>query len=294
MTSAEVSLSPNLLARVLAKLGLDAVPENDLEGLTKIYSAWCRNVPFDNSLKMLAVKLKAGGPLPGSTPLEFFENWLRFGSGGTCWSGNGALCALLRALGFSAELGVATMLVVPDLPPNHGTVVVDIDGAKYWVDASILHSTPLLLDESIMPYSSAENEAWGVHVFHEDDRFQIRWNPLHISTWLVCRLEHIGATHSEFQERYDSTREWSPFNYELNVRLIKNDLVVGIAHNSRTQINQQRQYQLSILTAEERAKTLTTELGFQEELATRIPQDSPTPPPPWSKTATRQRSAEQS
>ena len=38
------------------------------------------------------------------------------------------------------------MLAAPDLPPNHGTVVVDVDSAKYLVDCAILHGEPLLLN----------------------------------------------------------------------------------------------------------------------------------------------------
>ena len=110
-------LSPDLLARVLARLEVDAgAPSSEL--LHTIYAAWCRRVPFDNVCKLIALAEAPAGPLPGSDAPTFFESWLRYGTGGTCWAGSTALLALLRALGFEASRAVATMLVAPDLPPN--------------------------------------------------------------------------------------------------------------------------------------------------------------------------------
>ena len=86
-----------------------------------VYAAWCRRVPFDNVLKRIHLASGNPDPLPGDDDTRFFESWLRFGTGGLCWAGNSALCSLLTALKFSAAWGLATMLVGPDPPPNHGT-----------------------------------------------------------------------------------------------------------------------------------------------------------------------------
>ena len=134
-----------LLHRVLDRLGLGASPRCDLDGLRLVYDAWCRSVPFDNSRKLVHVAAGDEGPLPGDDPREFLEAWLRWGTGGTCWAANGALCEVLAALGFDGERGVGTMLVAPDLPPNHGTVAVRADGRRWLLDASMLHVEPLLL-----------------------------------------------------------------------------------------------------------------------------------------------------
>jgi N-hydroxyarylamine O-acetyltransferase len=37
------------------------------------------------------------------------------------------------------------MMVAPNLPPNHGTALVDLPDGRYVVDASILHVEPLPL-----------------------------------------------------------------------------------------------------------------------------------------------------
>jgi hypothetical protein len=67
---------------------------------------------------------------------------------------------LLVSLGFNASRGMGTMLVAPNVPPNHGAVLVVCDEARYVVDASILHSEPLRLDTSTL--TRVTHPAWGV------------------------------------------------------------------------------------------------------------------------------------
>ena len=115
---------------MLAKLGV-ARPAPDRDGLAAVYGAWCRRVPFDNVRKMIHVRAEDPGPLPGDDPTEFFESWLAHGAGGTCWAGNGALFALLQALGFSASRGVATMLVdaLEKLAGGRGATSMSVDAS---------------------------------------------------------------------------------------------------------------------------------------------------------------------
>jgi len=287
MSGEEVLLSAALVRRILDKLELE-VPAPDLPGLRAIYYAWCRNVPFDNALKLIDVQGRAPGPLAGSKPEAFFENWLQFGSGGTCWSGNGGLYALLKALGFAASRGVGTMLVAPDLPPNHGTVVVDIADDRFLVDASILHSEPLLLEEANRVGTGARTRAWDVRLHCEDGQFRVNWLPLHMAGGLDCRLDYTDATLEDFEQRYEATRDWSPFNYELHVRVIRGDRVLGIAQGKRVEINSAGKFQTTPLHAADRVDVLVEELGIHPDLARRIPADTPTPPPPGSKTASRE------
>jgi N-hydroxyarylamine O-acetyltransferase len=284
MSSDEKLLSTDLVERVLNKLEIDR-PTVNFAGLSSLYHAWCRKIPFDNSLKLIDVKSNMQRPLAGSKPDTFFENWLQFGSGGTCWSGNGGLYALLNALGFDASRGVATMLVAPDLPPNHGTVVVAIEGLRYLVDASILHSAPLLLDEANPLDALVHGQTWGVRLRIEDERFTVNWRPLHMTDALDCRIDYTAATLDDFEQRYESTRAWSPFNYELYLRLIKGNSVVGIAQGKRVEIDARGSMNATQLNAADRLSVLVDELGIHEDLAGRIPADTPTPPPPGSRTA---------
>ena len=208
------ALAPALLERVLSKLGLSEPPSPTLEGLRTLYPAWCRKVPFDNIRQLIHRRSHDPSPMPGGDATEFFEAWLVYGTGGTCWSGNGALHALLLSLGFEAARGLCTMLVAPAIPPNHGSVLVVYEGSRYVVDASILHSEPLRLDPDAP--SVIVHPAWGVQCAKRDGQWYIRWRSMFSSDGLDCRFEAMSVTRDTFRERYEAARAWGPFNYELH------------------------------------------------------------------------------
>lgn len=72
-------LDPQLVERVFARLGMDEAPPVDPAGLRTVYRQWCRSVPFDNTLKLIALHDGSGGPLP-SFP-EFTESAASAGRG---------------------------------------------------------------------------------------------------------------------------------------------------------------------------------------------------------------------
>ncbi len=146
MTAADL-LAEDLLERILERLGFSQAPAADLAGLEQLYASWCHLVPFDNVRKLIHLSNKNPAALAGDDATDFFEAWLRHGTGGTCWPGHGALYNLLGVLGFDADRGVATMMASASLPPGHGTVIVRFDDKRYIVDASILHGRPLRIDE---------------------------------------------------------------------------------------------------------------------------------------------------
>jgi N-hydroxyarylamine O-acetyltransferase len=276
-------LPAELLERVLDGLGLAGIPAADLAGLRAVYGAWCRRVPFDNIRKLIHVRSEASGALPGDSAEDFFSAWLKYRTGGTCWAGNGALCTLLATLGFAARRGVATMMVAPDIPPNHGTVIVEIEGAPYVVDASILHVEPLRLTSGQV--TTIEHSAWGVRAAEHGTLWHIEWRPIHTPGRIECRIDQLAATRAEFHERYAKTRAWSPFNYELHARRVVGDSMVGVAHGQRIEFNASGAHLQRRLHAEERNRVLIDELGLNEEIVAQLPPDIPTPPPPWSRTA---------
>jgi N-hydroxyarylamine O-acetyltransferase len=149
-------------------------------------------VPFDNVRKLIHLRRQDSSPLPGNNVGDFFEAWLRHGTGGTCWAGDDALHALLNSLGFAPIRGLAMMLVTPNLPPNHGTVLVGCEGKRYIVDASILHGEPLQLDE----YGPAAitHPAWGVQSSVRDGQWTIHCRPLHKPDGLDCRIDRLDVT----------------------------------------------------------------------------------------------------
>jgi N-hydroxyarylamine O-acetyltransferase len=283
MKPSDSDLPEELVERILDGLGLSRRPEPTPHSLATLYAAWCERIPFDNVRKLIAMRADGEGPMPGSTAEDFFENWLKFGTGGTCWAGAGACHALLNSLGFRALRGVATMLVVPGLPPNHGTVSVTFDDGRYLVDCSILHGEPLRLEEDLE--TRVEHPAHGVRCSLRDKRWHVSWKPLHKVDGLDCRLERFGAKWEEFASFHGQTRAWSPFNYELNVRINRGDSVVGAAFGHAVSLNPDGSASRKPISQEERVRLLVDDIGMSEEIASRLPADTPTPPPPWSETA---------
>ena len=281
--TSEFTLAPDLQERVIARLGLTHRPEPTLAGLRALYSAWSRHVPFDNVRKLIHMRSGNTGPLPGYTPEDFLNGWLAYGTGGTCWSGAGALHAVLQSLGFDAQRVVATMLVVPDLPPNHGSVQVTLDEQRYLVDSAMLCVEPLLLDPNAE--TGVKHRAWGLKCRPKAGRWHIAWRPLHKVEGFECRLERFGATAAEYQTFYDATRSWSPFNYQVTARANRNDAVVGMAFGNTISLLNDGTVSVHPSTHEERIRVLIEQIDMSEEIVRQLPQDIATPPPPWSKTA---------
>ena len=285
MNSEESRLDNGSVERICQKLGLSNRPTLDFAGLKSLYSAWCKSVPFDNSLKLIAVRSGLPDPLPGGDPTEFFNNWLTLGAGGTCWSGNGALYALVASLGFEACRGEATMLVAPDLPPNHGTVLVTIENRRYVVDASILSDEPVPSGEGDSFDTTQSAPAWGVRTHFNSGKLHVWWRPAHLPDGLDCRFDSWGLAHQDYLSRYEGTRGWSPFNYELCIRKLRDDSAIAIAGGKKVVVSSDGTITSIELSEDEKKKFLVEELGLSENLVARIPQDVPTPPPPGSKTS---------
>jgi N-hydroxyarylamine O-acetyltransferase len=265
-------LEPALVERVLSKLGLSQAPATGLVGLRALYDAWCRRVPFDNVRKRIHLHQGLAGPLPGDAAVDFFEAWLAHGTGGTCWAGNGALQALLASLGFAARRGCGTMLVRPDLPPNHGTVIVAVDGALLLVDASILFGEPLPL----VGGARVDHPAWGVALHRREGALHVAWRPFHAT--FDCRLDALATTAEEFRTRHEATRSFSPFNGMLSARRNEGETVIGVSFGQLGSIDASGA--LSLLaepSPRERFDFLVEHLGISEEMAGRLPKDEPSP-----------------
>ena len=276
-------LPQDLLERVLARLGFQSLPEPIYADLAAIYASWCRKVPFDNVRKLIHARAANPAPFPGSDAEDYFTAWLAHGTGGTCWAGAGAMQALLSSLGFDSRRGVATMMVAPDIPPNHGTVRVAIDGENYLMDTSILCGVPLHLLEDAE--TVVGHPAWGLTCAKREGNWHIAWRPLHKTNGFECRLEHFGAAHSDFQSLYEGTRGWSPFNYELTARINKGEEVIGAAFGQAITFATDGTVSSRPISTEERNRLLIEDIGLSEEIVSRLPADIPTPPPPGSKAA---------
>ena len=206
-------LSKDLLNRVLDRLDFREPPAVDITALRRLYASWCMNVPFDNVRKMIVLKSEDKRPLPGLDAAEFFENWLKNGSGATCWPMANALFELLSSLGYHAYRMAGFMRDLGII--NHGSVKVSINGLDYLADASLLLNVILPLDHRTFihddPVFPVESEP--------DGESQLVW----IMTppgrdYFYCRIIGDPVEFSLFDERYEASREQSIFNQRLYAR----------------------------------------------------------------------------
>ncbi len=268
--------------RILESLGLGEVPSPDLHGLRELYGGWSASVPFDNIRKMIA--LRTGEALPGHSAEDFFESWLRDGVGGTCWPTSNALYALSIALGFDSRRIAASMRDIGII--NHGSIKVRIDGRDWLIDSSILCNTPLPLGEEVF--------ATGDPVFEVEveqvDGTHIVWThtPPH-TEFMPCRLMVDPADGELYRERYEASREVSPFNQRLYARRNRPGRMVVLLGNTLF-IKTEEGIDSAELTREGVCEALRDLIGLSGELIKRWvdagcleasfePPSGPKPPP---------------
>jgi N-hydroxyarylamine O-acetyltransferase len=268
-------MNPVTVAAVLERLGVEP-PSRDLAGLQAVYAAWCRSVSFDNVLKMIHVAEARPGPLPGSTAERFFEAWLACGAGGTCWAGNGALHGLLEALGFDVQRAIATMMPSHSPAPNHGSVVVSLEGEGWIADASILTAEPIRIPAPGEPAGTGPlpRLEW------LDGKPAVIWRTLRVPDGFPCRIERIGAGNAEWDAFHRESGVWSPFNFELSARVVRGPATIGVSPGQQFAIEADGSISASPQDHAARQRFLIEELGISEDVARRLPDDRPVPPRP--------------
>ena len=231
--SPSIGYCPIILQNVsCARLGFAGRPSRDLEGLTAIYRAWCQQVPFDNTRKLIALRTGAAGTLPGAHADDFLEHWLAHGTGGTCWPSSNALCAVLETAGFEARRVAASM---HDLGvPNHASVKVRIDGRDWLTDSSMLLNAPVPLGPDLFV---GGDPVWPVEVEASDRTHVVWWQTPRGDDYLPCRLLVDPASSQSYLDAYERSRERSPFNQQLYARRNRSGalvMLVGCTRYRRT------------------------------------------------------------
>ena len=274
-------ISACLLQRVLSKLGLDDRPEVDLAGLNQLYAAYSARVPNDNIHKRIWLVGDRTTPVAGGNPVEFFENWLVYGTGGTCFPANGALCELLMALGFDARriLG-SVMMEGIEQGGNHGAVLVRIGGTDYLADAQLASFAvlPLLIGQAF----STGRGIHDISAVPVGEGFDVQWYPgSNRQTPMITRLDMSGPVdHTTFLAQYALSamrdRRRSPFNDALFVGRHFPDQILNIGRNTLTKVSKDNivtQRQISIA---ERSQILIDEFELSAEIVRLIPPDEDT------------------
>jgi len=273
--SPEPTLVPALVERVLAKLRLRQQPTLDLVGLNLVYAAFSGNVPFDNVQKRIWFAGPQTTPLPGGDPNEFFNNWLQHGTGGTCWPLNGAMYALLHALGFQARR-IAGSVIVEGYPQgaNHGSVLVTLDGISYLVDAWMASFKVLPLVPG-RPASTGE----GIHDIRAvptENGFEIiSYSGFNRDRPLPFRPEpeHDTVDHAFFLARADRTRAVGFFNDALFITRHFPDSILTIGRKRKFRVAADGTLTKTEVGEAERRTVLIQEFGLSEEIAQAVPHD---------------------
>ena len=275
--SPEPVLAPQLVERVLEKLGLRQRPSADLAGLNTVYAAFCGNVPFDNIQKRIWFAGPQTTPLPGGDPNEFFKNWLRHGTGGTCWPINGALYALVRALGFEARRIVGSV-IVEGYPrgANHGSVLVTLGKINYLVDAWMVSFKALPL----VPGRPASTGS-GIHDISAapiGDSFEIYSYP----GWLReqplpfrIESEYDPVDHAFFLSRYELTKKMGFFNDAFFICRHFPDSILTLGRHSKFRVGADGTLTKTETTEADRRAALIEEFGLSEKIVETIPPNVP-------------------
>ena len=273
----EPSLAPGLVERVLAKLALSQRPSLDLAGLNTLYAAFSGNVPFDNFRKRIWFAGPQTTPLPGGDPTEFFDNWLRHGTGGTCWPIAEGMYALARALGFEARR-IAGSVVVEGYPQgaNHGSVLVTLDCIDYLVDASMAAFKVLSLVSGTLTSTgggihniSAVPTGGGFDIF-----FYSGWNRER-SLPFRTEPEHDPVDHTFFLARYERTKGVGFFNDALLICRHFPESILTIGRKSKLRVTSDGTLTKTQITEVERKAALIEEFGLSEEIVDSLPPNVP-------------------
>jgi arylamine N-acetyltransferase len=253
--------------------------EPDLEGLRRIYGAWCRTVPFDNTAKLIALGNDTPGLLPGIEADEFFERFLAHGAGGTCWPTSNALFVLLHDIGFDARRAAGSMRDTGIV--SHGTVKVRANSSDWLADSSMLTNDPLPLTRHPFigndPLVPVEVEV------HNGDHV-VWWDLPPNPTFIPCRLLHDDVPHQFYVERYEASRARSPFNERIYARRNLGTRMLIVTGNRRL-VKTKDALEDSLLDDAALYDTLRSEIGISEALLAQL-RKSPAweasfiPPPP--------------
>lgn len=248
-------------------------PTLDLVGLNQLYAAISASIPFDNIQKRIWFASDRKKPVTGGDPREFFENWVRHGTGGTCWAGNGGMFALARALGFQARR-MAGSVIVANYPQggNHGSVLVTLDGIEYVFD----HTFGAFKVAPLTPGNRASTGT-GIHnieVIPVDGGFEIFFHLGWTEDALPFRTEpeHDPVDHSFFLARYDHASRVGFFNDTLLISRRFVDSTVTIGRMNKIVISAAGLTKTA-LTTDHRDEVLIQELGLSPEVVSMIPPD---------------------
>jgi N-hydroxyarylamine O-acetyltransferase len=266
----ETILKRAAVEQILEKFGFSTMPEPTLESLHAIYKAWSRCVGYDNVQKRLYFANGGTGPFPVADPNDFIAEFLKHGTGGSCWVVAEAYFGILTHVGYDLRRVAGQMLNCDDpMKPNHGTVVVTLNGIEYACDPSMCgeEAIPLIPGEE----TAASSKAHGLWATGDGNYW---WRPGHSRAAIEYVTQFDPCTYDFFVERYEKTKEFSLFNHVLYVRKNRDDGIVTIGRGNRIDIDAEGEMSAREIDPEEITRTLIDEMGMSEEIVSQIPPDN--------------------
>ncbi len=259
----EPRISPDLRDRVLARMGITQRVPTDLGGLRTLYRAWCDEIPFDNVRKLIALRTGEDGLLPGTTGTDFFDAFLEYGTGGTCWPTSNAIHELLVSMGFASRRVAGSMRDQGFV--THGTVKVTIDGADWLVDTSMLVNVPLLVSDRVFV---SDDRLFTAEVEPLDEHHMVWFCNAPNDSFTPCRLMIDPIDHDYIHTAYEKSRGFGVFNQHIYARRNFPGLMLvmrGPALHRRTVDGTET----TTLTRDQLLTSLHDEFGIAESMLTR-------------------------
>jgi len=278
------TLAPDVVERVLGKLGLRERPDVDLAGLNTVYAAFSANVSNDNVQKRIWLAGDRTSPVAGGDPVEFFENWLTHGTGGTCFPINGSFATLLDVLAFQVRRIVSTMMVpgAERGASNHGSVVVTLEGVDYLTDVQCAGFEALPLRPG--GESRTTSSIHAMRAFSNENGFEVRFHSGHMREnefRFLTEPENDPVHHEHFISLYDRSAKvegFSPFNRQLHICRHFDDSILSIRGGKKIRVA--RDGSVTSVDVDEALarQALVEEFGVSEEAAYALPRDEPDTP----------------
>lgn len=125
-------LSPELTSQILSYLGCTR-EEPSIHYLNRLIRAYIRHVPWESVSRIIKRRATSKTELCPRWPDEFWQEALKYGTGGTCFENNLAFFTLLSGLGFNGYLTINDM----EEPGCHTACIITLNGQKYLADVAI-------------------------------------------------------------------------------------------------------------------------------------------------------------
>ncbi len=260
-------LKEGVYERFLERVGFTKRPDPNRSTLDAIFSKWCRDVGYDNVLKRIYFHENHSGELPVMNPNDFIEAWMKHGTSGSCWPSGEALYGVLHLTGFNVERVAGQMLECNDpMDPNHGALIVHLDGKRLYVDPGIASEDALELVEGAE--TKTDNNAYGVWCKGDG---HVWWRPGHSRTPIEIETKYWDLSYEYFAERYEKTKEFSLFNTSLYIRRNRGDGILTYGRGNVLTVDGEGNLTAEPISDADLPEFLVTKMGLSEEIASRVP-----------------------